>query len=88
MAAGNGKRAEELALQVMRLSRDDLLIHLRFFDLALANLKLEQRDMPEEAGMRKAPFMMTNGAALYYDPEGVLRAYMADPRLVSRTLLL
>ena len=87
MAAGNGKRAEELAMQVMRLSRDDLLIHLRFFDLALANLKLEQRDMPEEAGMRKAPFMMTNGAALYYDPEGVLRAYMADPRLVSRTLL-
>ena len=87
MAAGNGKRAEKLALQVMRLSRDDLLIHLRFFDLALANLKLEQRTMPGENGMRKAPFMMTNGAVLYYNPEGVLKAYMADPRLVSRTLL-
>ena len=87
MAAGNGKRAEKLALQVMRLSRDDLLIHLRFFDLALANLKLEQRTMPDENGMHKAPFMMTNGAVLYYNPEGVLKAYMADPRLVSRTLL-
>jgi predicted metal-dependent peptidase len=87
MASEQKTQTEELAMQVMRLSRDDLLIHLRFFDLALANLKLEQRQMPQGPVTGQNPFMMTNGAVLFYDPMGVLKAYMADARLVARTLL-
>ena len=78
-------QSEELARQVMRLAHDELLIHLRFFDVALAGLELKAREM-ERRGVT-SPFMMTEGAFCYYDPVGVLKAYQREPREVARTLL-
>ncbi|MBP5282253.1 MAG: hypothetical protein J6Z22_07105 [Lachnospiraceae bacterium] len=78
-------QSEELASQVMRLAHDELLIHLRFFDVALAGLKLQARELPR-IGVR-SPYMMTDGAFCYYDPVGVLKAYQREPKEVARTLL-
>ena len=90
----------KLAEQVMRLAHDELLIHLRFFDVALSGLKLEHGSMgsfvgpaikgESNGGMRTAqgnPFMMTDGATCFYDPVGVLKAYQREPNAVARTLL-
>lgn len=76
------KEIKALAAQVMRLAHDDILIHLRFFDTALAGLKMEERDFG-----RNFPFLMTNGAVCYYDPVGVLKTYGNEPKSVARTLL-
>jgi len=91
---------KKLAEQVMRLAHDELLIHLRFFDVALSGLKLEPGSMgsfvgpaikgESNGGMRTAqgdPFMMTDGATCFYDPVGVLKAYQREPNAVARTLL-
>lgn len=78
-------QSEELASQVMRLAHDELLIHLRFFDVALAGLKLQARELPRIGA--RSPYMMTDGAFCYYDPVGVLKAYQREPKEVARTLL-
>ncbi|MBP5264924.1 MAG: hypothetical protein J6Z33_11215, partial [Lachnospiraceae bacterium] len=88
-------QVEELAGQVMRLAHDELLIHLRFFDVALAELALTERAGQgsavaggrEGAHAGSAPFLETDGAHLFYDPVGVLRAYQKEPRLVARGML-
>ena len=76
---------KKLAAQVMRLAHDDLLIHLRFFDTALAELKMVD-NLSGKAADRSA-FLMTDGAVCYYDPVGVLKAYMAEKGSVTRALL-
>lgn len=70
---------EELAEQVMHLAHDELLIHLRFFDVALAELNLTQRP--------QGVLMATDGISCYYDPAFVLKAYQKEPKQVARTLL-
>lgn len=87
-----GEQARALAGQVIRLAHDDILIHLRFFDTALSKLKLEQQDLQavlrtDRGGIVCGPIMATNGSFCYYDPAGVLKAYMEEPKLVARTLL-
>ena len=42
MAADEGK-IRALANQILTLSHDDILMHLRFFDTALAQLKRKER---------------------------------------------
>lgn len=77
--AGETSRLEALAEQVMRLAYDDILIHLRFFDVALSSLSLRQ-----QKGRGR---MATDGVVCYYDPEEVLRGYRAEPHSATRTLL-
>ena len=86
MEAGDKKKQmeRELAGRVIRLARDELLIHLRFFDVALARLGLEA-GLPGGAG--DAAFLMTEGAICHYDPVGVLKAYQTEPHLIARSLL-
>ncbi len=77
----NGSQAKisSLAAQVMRLAHDDILMHLRFFDLALAGLGLQER--------KGIGCMATDGRVCYYDPADVLKSYQENPRLVTRTYL-
>ena len=49
MNPGGKGRLEELARQVMQLAHDELLIHLRFFDVALTGLKLVPNALGVEA---------------------------------------
>lgn len=73
------KKISSLAKEVMTLAHDDILMHLRFLDVALAQLRpVERWDMGCVA---------TDGQSLYYDPVFVLRCYREDSRYVVRICL-
>ena len=77
----NGSQAKisSLAAQIMRLAHDDILMHLRFFDMALARLEIRERN---DMGC-----MATDGQVCYYDPVYVLKCYQKEPKLVVRAYL-
>ncbi len=73
------EKLSELAVRVMGIARDDILIHLRFLDRALANLGCrEKKGMGCVAG---------DGASCFYDPVYVLSLYQENPKYVTRTYL-
>ena len=76
---GDSKKISELAERIMKLAHDDILIHLRFFDTALA--RLAYRQMPQTG------CLATDGSACFYDPVFVLKCYQKDSRLVTRCSL-
>ena len=51
----------------MTLAHDDILMHLRFFDAALAQLHVEERG--------GTGCLATDGQTLFYDPVYVLKLY-------------
>lgn len=74
------KRARKrLAAQVMQLAHDDLLIHLRFLDTALANVPWQERE--------NMNCMASDGQVCYYDPVWVLKTYKNEEKRVARTYL-
>lgn len=73
------EKINQLAGQVLSLSKDSILVSLRFLDGALAGLKPVVRK-----GMG---CMATDGAALYYDPVYVLKEYQEEPKRVTRCYL-
>lgn len=73
------KKISSLAKQVMGLAHDEILMHLRFFDMAVSKLKLRER---EQTGC-----LATDGETLFYDPVYVLMLYRLEPRAVARTYL-
>lgn len=75
----NKKQIQALAYQVLSLSRDNILVNLRFFDAALSGLS-----MTEAPG---SGCMGTDGAALYYDPVFVLKQYRQEPERIPRCML-
>jgi predicted metal-dependent peptidase len=79
----NDKKISELARQVMGLSRDNLLIHLRFLDAALAKLPLRERG--------NMGCIACDGRELFYDPVFVLKLYKVEkaalPRVYLHTLM-
>ena len=74
-----GKKRSELAARVLALSRDALLVRLRFFDAALAQL------VPVEK--KELEGMATDGGSCFYDPIYVLKQYQEEPKLVNRLYL-
>ena len=74
-----GEDISKLAKQVIGLAHDDILIHLRFFDTALARLLFQEK--PQSGRMA------TDGGVCYYDPVWVLRDYQRNPALVTRGML-
>ena len=73
------EEVSSLAGQVMRLAHDDILMHLRFFDAALAQLDMrEKRDVDGFA---------TDGQYGFYDPLHVLRCYREEQNAVARACL-
>lgn len=73
------KKIERLAVDILKLARDNIVVHLRFLDIALAAMKLiSKRDIDS---------MATDGISIYYNPEWVLKTYSAEPQLVARTYL-
>lgn len=73
------EKVKSLSRQVLSLARDNILVHLRFFDSALANLALK-----EESNTR---CMATDGARIYYDPVYILKEYQEEPQRVARCYL-
>ncbi len=60
------ERREEIALEILRISRNTLLVNLRFLDSALSRIQLFQTE-----GISFA----TDGKYLYYDPSHLLKRY-------------
>ena len=72
-------KIEKLSAEVLRLSRNTILINLRFMDAALAELAL----MPSLM-MRG---IATDGTNLVYNPMDILRAYAGEKYLINRNYL-
>lgn len=69
----------KLAGEVLALARDNILVSLRFLDVALLGLVWQER--PSTGAVA------TDGSTVWYDPEHILRLYRRDPRLVNRSML-
>lgn len=77
--AAEERKIQTLADQILALAHDDLLMHLRFFDMALAQLKRKER--------AKTGCFATDGQTLFYDPVYVLKAYQEEPEYITRSYL-
>lgn len=77
--AAEESRIQALADQILTLAHDDLLMHLRFFDMALAQLKWKEK--------AKTGCFATDGQNLFYDPVYVLKTYQENPKYITRSYL-
>ena len=75
---GEQSRIEALAADVLRLSRNSLLVNLRFLDAALHRLE----PVPDEAWS-----MAADGAHLFYSPVHVLKSYKKAREIPVRDYL-
>lgn len=73
------EKAEKIALQIWGLSRDKLMMNLRFLDVALASLRLKARFGIEG--------ICCDGSVISYDPVYVLNQYKKDPNHILRTYI-
>ena len=73
------RQISKLAAQAIGLAKDNLLIHLRFLDRALAKLETAERWGLEG--------LATDTQTLYYDPLYVLRLYKKAPAALARACL-
>lgn len=69
----------KIARQVLSLSRDNILVTMRFLDSALSQLTLVEA--PGIDGMA------TDGMAIHYDPVYILREYRTEPKMITRCYL-
>jgi len=68
-----------LAGEVMGLARDEIMVHLRFFDRALAELRVQER--------QNTGCLATDGSTCFYDPIYVLKCYQKNPGYLTRAYL-
>lgn len=74
----------ELASKIWSLSRDRILINLRFLDVALSSLRFQSR---QQSGQVCCDVNAPQGAVIYYDPTEVVRLYKKNPANVTRMYL-
>lgn len=79
MADSRREKIEKLAGEVMHLSRNTLMVQLRFMDAAISSLRLTSDPDTET--------ILTDGEQIRYNPEFVLRSYKQDKNLVTRQYL-
>lgn len=73
------KKINALAGRILKLAHDDILVHLRFFDRALAELHWKEKS--------HTGCFATDGKSCYYDPVFVLEAYREEPKTIARSYL-
>lgn len=73
------EKISKLAGQILQLAHDDILIHLRFFDTALARLKWTEK--------WNTGCVATDGDTFWYDPVWVLKEYQKAPNYLTRCYL-
>lgn len=79
MSSEKKKQAAHLAARVMELARDQILVHMRFLDVALSELKAEGR--PGLGGVA------SDGSRFFYDPVWILRLYRREMHAPLRAYL-
>lgn len=72
------KRAEEIAIQILKYSRNELLVSLRFMDLALCKLEYKMEEVNSVA---------TNGKYLYFNPKYIFALYEAGSSELNHTYM-
>lgn len=75
----NTKKIAALSAEILALAHDDILIHLRFFDAALARLVWKES--------QGSGCMATDGRTCYYDPVFILKNYEREPQYITRCYL-
>ena len=78
MNTENSEKLNKLALDVLHLSRNTLLVNLRFLDMALSQLQFVPTQMPCQA---------TNGEYLIYNSVELLKSYKNEKETVVRDYL-
>lgn len=73
------QKAEEIAQQIWKLSRDKLLVNLRFLDMALSSLAFRSKYGLNAIGC--------DGRTVFYDSVYVLNGYKKEPNLITRAYL-
>ncbi|MBD5552367.1 MAG: hypothetical protein HDQ96_14555 [Lachnospiraceae bacterium] len=73
------EKTAHLAKEVMRLSRDSIIMNMRFLDVALS--RMQPVSKPGLKGIA------TDGEKLWYDDVFVLRRYKGEPAYISRCYL-
>lgn len=73
------KRIEEIAGEILKLAHDDILLHLRFFDIALMKLQFQKKE--------RILCMATDGEKVFYDPLYVVQAYKENSVYIMRVYL-
>ena len=72
------EKIRTLAQEVLKLSRNTLLVNLRFLDLALSRFQME----PVEDST-----LMTDGTHLFYNPKHILKNYVTAKEIPARDYL-
>jgi predicted metal-dependent peptidase len=75
----NIRLASELAFEILDMSRDTLLLNLRYLDRALV------RFIPADSGITAT--IATNGQYLYFNPTHILRCYKIGKKIPPRDYL-
>ena len=74
------KKTEKIAAEILQMSKNKLLVNLRFMDMALNQYRIFPK--PEAT-----PFTASDGNVYLYDPGHILKAYMLDENLPIRNFL-
>lgn len=83
-AEENMTQVSQIASRIWGLSRDRILVNLRFLDVALSGIKLK-----EQAGTDaiRCDINAPGEAVIYYDPRTIVRLYKKNPNSIIRTHL-
>lgn len=74
------KKTEKIAAEILQMSKNKLLVNMRFMDMSLNQFKVFPK--PDIT-----PFTASDGKIYIYDPEHILKAYMLDENLPIRNFL-
>ena len=74
------KKKEKIAAEILQMSKNKLLVNMRFMDMSLNQFKTSPR--PD-----LTPFTASDGEVYVYDPEHILKAYMLDENVPIRNFL-
>lgn len=74
------EKIEKIALEIINMSRNKLLVNLRFLDMALS--RFEMNAMPDLTSCTA-----TDGRVYLYDPKHILTAYRVEENLPVRGYL-
>ena len=83
-ASEKRQRADEIALKIWRLSRDRILVNLRFLDTALLGISFDARFGTDKVYFEPAP---EGGTVICYDPAYILNRYKKNPNNILRLYL-
>ena len=73
-------KTEKVAAEIIQMSKNKLLVNMRFMDMALNQFRMSPR--PD-----LTPFSACDGDVYVYDPVHILKAYMLDENLPIRNFL-